>query len=104
MWIGGRMRFAVQTYHRHLGEKGGEAMPLDQEFSYYLNHQDELVKRYKGKHIVIKGDQVLGAYNDALEAIRVTSKDHEVGTFLVQLCDSDPESTVQTFNSRVNFA
>ena len=32
--------------------------PLEKEFKYYLEHQDELVKQYDGKFIVIKEGQV----------------------------------------------
>ena len=80
------------------------AKPLEREFNYYLQHQDELVSKYKGKFVVIKGDEVLGAYNIELEAIEKTSKDHKLGTFLVQKCEPGTESYTQTFHSRVAFA
>jgi len=77
--------------------------PLEKEFKYYLEHQEELVKKHNGKFIVIKGEDVLGAYDSELEAIQEASKEHELGTFLVQECVPGTESFTQTFHSRVRF-
>ena len=79
-------------------------MSLNAEFQYYLDSRSELDNNYEGKYIVIKNQEVLGAYDNEIEAIKETSKTHELGTFLVQLCSADPESTVQTYHSRAYFA
>jgi len=76
---------------------------LEKEFQYYLDRQDELVKKYNGKVLVIKNCQVIGAYDSELEAIRETKKHHEVGTFLVQKCEPGEESYSMTFHSRAAF-
>ena len=75
-------------------------MALRDEFQYYLDHQAELAAQYEGKVIVIKDHRVIGAYASEIEAIRQTTKKHALGTFLVQPCSSDPESTLQTYHSR----
>lgn len=77
------------------------AKPLEDEFAFFLKHQDELVSKYRGKFVVIKDDKVLGAYADETEAIREASKHHELGTFLVQKCEPGAESYTRTFHSRV---
>lgn len=77
---------------------------LKKEFEYYLAHQDELVKKYNGKFIVIKDCQVIGEYDSLLEAVEKTSKKYELGTFLVQKCEPGSESYTQTYHSRVSFA
>lgn len=74
---------------------------LKKEFDYYLEHQDELVEKYRGKFIVIKGTSVIGQYESELEAIEETSKQYELGTFLVQKCEPGSESYSYTFHSRV---
>jgi hypothetical protein len=79
-------------------------MSLEKEFNYYLEHQAELVGRYNGRVIVIKGGQVIGDYDDELEAVKQTSREHEMGTFLVQKCEAGTESYTQNFHSRVSFA
>ena len=75
--------------------------PLEKEFKYYIGHQNELVNRYRGKFIVIKGCTVIGAYDSDLEAIQETSKKEELGTFLVQKCEPGKNSYTQMYNSRV---
>lgn len=78
--------------------------PLQQNFEYFINHHDELVKLYNGKFVVIKDEHVLAAYDDEMEAIEETQKNHPLGTFLVQLCTPGEQSYTQTFHSRVAFA
>ena len=76
---------------------------LEKEFKYYLEHQDEFVKKYNGKFIVIKNREVLGVFDSELEAIEKTAETHELGTFLVQKCEPGSESYTQTYHSRVAF-
>jgi len=76
---------------------------LEKEFTYFLTHLEELVKKYAGKYIVIKGEQVLGAYDTLEEAISQTSKTEKIGTFLVQKCNRQEEDYTQTFHSRAIF-
>ena len=78
--------------------------PLEKEFQYYLDHQDEMVKEHDGKFIVIKGGQVLGEYDDAPTAVTETRKVHEVGTLLVQKVSEGTEAYTQNFHSRVVFS
>lgn len=81
-----------------------EKLELEKEFKYYLEHQDELVKKYNGKFIVIKNREVIGVFDSELEAIEKTAEKHELGTFLVQKCEPGSESYTQTYHSRVTFA
>lgn len=74
---------------------------LDKEFKYYLSHQEELVKNYLNKYIVIKGENVIGSFDSQIEAYNITAKTHEVGTFLIQHCLPGTDSYTQTFHSRV---
>ena len=80
------------------------ANPLEKEFQYYLDHQDELVAKYNGKVIAIKNCKVIGTYETELEAVTETAKTEEMGTFLVQKCTPGAESYTRTFHSRVVFA
>ncbi len=78
--------------------------PLQQEFRFYIEHQDEMVKKYNGKFIVIKDEIVLGAFDDELTAVTETRKAHELGTFLVQRVSPGDAAYSQTFHSRVIFS
>jgi len=75
---------------------------LKKEFEYFLAHQEELVKMYEGKFVVIKDQHILGAYDSEIDAIEETSKTEEMGTFLVQKCERGDSSFTQTFHSRVS--
>lgn len=77
---------------------------LEKEFQFYIEHQQELVEKYNGKYLVIKNQQVIGIYNTEIEAIKQSSKEHELGTFLVQKCEPGKDSYTQTYHSRVIFA
>jgi len=77
--------------------------PLEKEFKYYLDNQDELVKKYNGKVIVIKDCQIIGVYNRGLEAIKDTSKKEKLGTFLIQKCEPGKSNYTQNYHSRVAF-
>lgn len=80
------------------------AHSLEKEFQFYLDHQGELVSKYNGKFIVIKDEQVIGAYSSESEAIETTKETHELGTFLVQKCEPGSAGYTHTFHSRVVFA
>ncbi|MCK5145650.1 hypothetical protein KAR48_02780 [bacterium] len=77
--------------------------PLEEDFQYYLAHQEELVEKYNQKYIVIRDKKVIGFYDDEMEAIRESSKENPLGTFLVQKCEPGNSSYTQTFHSRVAF-
>ena len=74
---------------------------LEQEFRYYIQNQAKLSAEFDGKVLVIKNQKVIGVYDSKGEALKKTVVDHELGSFLIQACSSDPNSVVNTFHSRV---
>ena len=76
---------------------------LKKEFEYYLAHQDEMVKRFDGRYVVIKDGEVLGAYDDEMRALAETQRSHRLGTFLVQRVSKGKREYSQTFHSGVVF-
>lgn len=76
---------------------------LKEEFEYYLSHQDELLKEYTGKFIVIKNKSVIGVYDSEIDAYTESVKKEEAGTFLIQECQPGNENYTQTFRTRVIF-
>jgi hypothetical protein len=77
---------------------------LEKEFKYYLANQDELVKQYNGKFIVIVDEQVTGAYDSNVQAYTEASKKYPAGSFLIQKCSPGIQDYTQTFYSRVSFS
>lgn len=74
---------------------------LEIEFKYYLDHQAELVKKYNGKFIVLKGEKVIGSYDSHIDAYNKTVLTEKLGTFLIQHCLPGKDSYTQTFHSQV---
>ncbi len=74
---------------------------LQKQLEYFKSHQDELVKKYEGKFLVINEQKVQGAYVTEMEAYTVAKKKFELGAFLIQQCSPGQESYTQTFHSRV---
>lgn len=71
------------------------------EFDYYKENQDELVRKYQGKFLVIKDRQVQGVYDSEIEAYQAAQKKFILGSFLIQLVKPGEGSYTQTFYSRV---
>jgi hypothetical protein len=75
---------------------------LEKEFKYYLDHQEELIKKYNDQYIVIVGDKVIGSYDTQRQAYDETIREHEEGTFLIQYCSPGEESYSHVFHSRIS--
>jgi hypothetical protein len=71
---------------------------LDKEFKYFIDHQDELVKKYNHRFIVIIGEKVVGNYDDYEQALFETIKQYQPGTFLIQECIAGEEAYTETFS------
>ncbi len=74
---------------------------LEKQFEFYKKHQKDLVEKYEGKFLVIKDEEVKGAYSSEIEAYEKAKGEFELGTFLIQLAEKGEESYTQTFYSRV---
>ena len=74
---------------------------LRKQLEYFKTHQDELVKKYEGKFLVIKDQEIKGVYNTEIEAYTDAKNKFALGTFLIQQCLPGQESYTQTFHSRV---
>lgn len=77
--------------------------PLKREFEFYLANKAKLLAENEGKYVVIKDQAVIASYDDELTAVTETEKEHELGTFLVQLVQRGDEADTQMFFSRVVF-
>lgn len=65
---------------------------LHDEFIYFIDNQDELVRKHRGKYIVIKDRRVIGVYASEWDAYTESQKQHELGTFLIQKCEPGPSA------------
>ncbi len=78
-------------------------MLLDQDFQFYKDNQEGLVKKYQGKFLIIHNEKVVEVYDAQLEAYTQGEKKYGLGNFLLQECLPGKDSYTQTFHSRVSF-
>ena len=72
---------------------------FDQELSFFIEHQDELLKTYQGRTLVIRGETVEGDYDSPLEAYLDAQDRFEPGTYLIQSCIPGTGAYTVTINS-----
>ncbi len=51
---------------------------LKNELEYFIENQEDFLKNYQGKFLVIKNQDVLGVFDSALTAYLETSKTHDL--------------------------
>lgn len=67
-----------------------------EELDFFIRNQDELVKAYAGKVLVIQGKKVLAVHNTALEAYIQLERDHQLGKAMIQECQPGPQAYTAT--------
>jgi uncharacterized protein YneR len=72
---------------------------FQQELDYFKANQAELYEKYGGKVLVIKGKEILGVYDDAMQAFDNAKRDHKPGTFMIQPCDQGAEAYTVTIST-----
>ncbi len=72
----------------------------EDDFKYFLDNQEELIKKYPNKFLVIKNKSVIGAFDDQVTAYTETTKSHKPGSFIIQHASKNSTDT-QVFHSRV---
>ena len=74
---------------------------LQEMFQFYLDNQNELVKQYDGKYLVIKDNAVVGVYDNESDAYFESEEKYGLGNFLLQKCSEGDKDYTATFHSRV---
>ncbi len=69
------------------------------ELDFFIANQNEFVKKYRGKSLVIIGEELIGVYESPLIAYIEAQKEHPIGTFMIQPCIPGPEAYTVTINS-----
>jgi hypothetical protein len=68
---------------------------LEVERKFLGIHRDELLKQYGGKFLVIKGEEVTGAYDTMNEALQGAASKHGLDNVLIRRpADTDEEVSV----------
>lgn len=74
---------------------------LEKESKYYLKHQNDLVKKYDGKWLLIKNENVIGSFESKEDVFNESQKAENIGKVLIQYCSLGEAAYTQTFHSRV---
>lgn len=72
---------------------------FERELAYFVEHQDELVKEFDGRVLVIRGEKVEGDYRTPLAAFLDAKKRFEPGTFMIQQCRPGEDAYTVTITS-----
>lgn len=72
---------------------------FQEELAFFIAHQDDLVKKYRGQVLVIKGQQLIGVYKTPLEAYLQAQMQFPLGTFMLQRCEPGSDAYTVTLNS-----
>ncbi len=70
-----------------------------EELDFFKANQENLVKKYRGKVLVIKGQELLGVYPNCIAAYVEAQKEHELGSFMIQPCEPGAEAYTATISS-----
>ena len=71
---------------------------FDTELSFFIANQDDLVKKHRGKVLVIRGERVEGVYENAMTAYLAAMEQFDPGTFALQPCEPGPGAYTVTIN------
>jgi len=71
---------------------------FEEELDFFIKNQDGLVKKYAGKALVIKGNEVCAVHNTPLEAYVQIQRDQQLGKAMIQVCLPGPDAYTVTIN------
>ena len=80
---------------------GGRAM-LQDELDFFIANQDELVRKHRGKVLIIRNRDVVGDFDTPLEAYLEAQRLYEPGTYAIQKCEPGCEAYTVTVASSLS--
>ena len=72
---------------------------FETELAFFIANQATLVATHPNKVLVIRGNEVAGAYGSPLEAWTEAQKRFALGTFMIQPCTPGPEAYTVTIHA-----
>jgi hypothetical protein len=77
---------------------------MKNQLDYYIEKQDELVKKYNGKIIALKDGEFKGVFKTRTEALRaMRAAGYEPGSYFIRLCTPGEEQYTAYYQSNVSF-
>jgi hypothetical protein len=97
-------RLTKEEAIKHTKIKGWSSQKPEEADAFYLAHKPELRAKYRGKHIVIIGEEVVGVYDDAGTACHETVKTYPLGSFMLMDIPEDIEDEIPYISPFIDFA
>lgn len=72
---------------------------FDRELQFFIRNQDSLVASYRDKILVLRGEEVVGVYENALDAYVDATEKYLPGTFMIQPCAEGSDAYTVTITS-----
>ncbi len=66
-------------------------MPLERELGYYTNHRDDLLQHYENQFVLIKEEELVGAFTTEAEAYQAGVQRFGNQPFLIKRVVRDEE-------------
>ena len=76
----------------------------NKDYDYFKSNLNMLLKKHKNKFLVIENEKVYGAYLSFDEAYNDVAKKLEPGSFIIQQCVKEENSTASYMSNNVTFA
>ena len=83
----------MQSDHRSFG--------LERPLSVFRENQEKFASKHHGQFVVIHDDEVIGFFDDELEAYHEAKTRYGLGAFLLRQCLRQEEEDEPVFHSRV---
>ncbi|MHC4200757.1 MAG: hypothetical protein ACYSU0_12260 [Planctomycetota bacterium] len=77
---------------------------LQDELDFFIANQDELVRKHRGKVLVLRNREVVGVFDTPLAAYLDAQTRYEPGTYAIQKCAPGAEAYTVTIASSMSFA
>lgn len=77
---------------------------LQDELDFFIANQDELVRKHRGKVLVLRDREVVGVFDTPLQAYLDAESRYAAGTYAIQRCTPGPEAYTVTIASSMSFA
>jgi len=74
--------------------------PNFKEYLWFKANEEELIKRFYGRYVVIKDEQVIADFGSPALAWQTTIKTHRPGTFVIQHCVPRSERRIPKLATR----
>ena len=76
---------------------------FEKELNYFIANQERLLREYEGQTLVLRGEEVVSAHPNTLEAYLDAKQKYEAGTFMIQPCTAGSDAYTVTITSHELF-